>query len=174
MELHKFWTLPFFENGDIWMLGKSALYNETFTRSLDKIYNVMFLSRLSSSTGEIKWNKAFHVKPAANSSFINYQLLISESQIIWFIYYQDLVRFIPRVDQDGNILQIIAFRSKSLNLIDMTSYLYVLSENEFILYQNSVNTVNGISISNITATDVSVVRMTTEPQVEYTLILFIY
>ena len=94
---------------------------------------------------------------------------MSESQIIWFIYYQDLIRFIPRIDQNGNILQIIAFRTKNLNLIDMTSYLYVLSENEFILYQNSQNVVNGISISNITATDVSVVRMTTEPQVEYTL-----
>ena len=54
------------------------------------------------------------------------------------------------------------------------SYLYVLSENELILFQDSQNIVNGISISNITATDVSVVRMTTELKVEYTLIcLFI-
>ena len=149
------------------MLGKTALFNETFTRSLNKIYNVMFVSRLNSSTGEVKWSKAFHVKPTANSIFVNYQLLISEAQIIWFIYYQDLIRFIPRIDQDGNILQIIAFRTKSLNLIDMMSYLYVLSENELILFQDLQNIVNGISISNVTSTDVSVVRMTTEPKVEY-------
>ena len=107
------------------------------------------------------------MKPTANSIFVNYQLLISEAQIIWFIYYQDLIRFIPRIDQDGNILQIIAFRTKNLNLIDMMSYLYVLSENELILFQDLQNIVNGISISNVTSTDVSVVRMTTEPKVEY-------
>ena len=152
------------------MLGQTTLFNETFTRSLNNVSNVMFMSRLNSSTGEVKWSKAFNVKSSANSSFINYQLLMSESQIIWFIYYQDLVRFIPRIDQDGNILQIIAFRTKSLNLIDMMSYLYILSESEFIIFQSVQNLINGISISNITGTDVSAVRMTTEPKVEYTLI----
>ena len=153
------------------MLGQTVLYNETFTRSLNNISNVMFMSRLNSTTGEVKWSKAFNVKATSNSSFINYQLLISDAQIIWFIYYQDMVRFIPRIDQEGNILQIIAFRSKGLNLIDMMSYLYILSENEFIIFQSVQNLINGISISNITGTDVSVVRMTTEPKVEYNLMI---
>ena len=62
-----------YKNGDLWLLGQTSLYNETFTRFKDNIAQVMFISRLNSTTGAVKWAKAFHVN-ASSSLFLNQEM----------------------------------------------------------------------------------------------------
>ena len=69
-----------YENGDIWLLGQTSLYNETFTKFRDNIGQTMFISRLNSTTGEVKWAKAFHVNDSA-TAFLNYEMYISDAQV---------------------------------------------------------------------------------------------
>ena len=153
-------------NGDLWLLGQTSLYNETFTQYSNNIAQVMFIARLNSTTGEVKWAKAFHVNESS-TTFLNYEMYISEAQVVWFIYYENMTRFIPRVDQDGNILQIIWSGAYNLNSIDLMSFLEILTETDFILTQIAWQAINGISVSPSSSWDVSVLKMTTTPKVEY-------
>ena len=91
--------------------------------------------------------------------------------IIWFIYYENMTRFIPRIDPDGNILQIMATGAYSLNSIDFMSFLEILSETEFMMIQFLWRSVNGISIFSNSACDVSVLRLTTTPKVQFNLMI---
>ena len=91
--------------------------------------------------------------------------------IIWFIYYENMTRFIPRIDPDGNILQIMATGAYSLNSIDFMSFLEILSETEFMMIQFLWRSVNGISIFSNSTCDVSVLRLTTTPKVQFNLMI---
>ena len=99
-------------------------------------------------------------------------LYLSENQIVWFVYHENMTRFIPRIDEDGNILQIITSGAKNLNSIDLMSYLVLLSETEFMMTQFACYSFNFLSISSASSIwDVSVVRMSTEPKVVYNLMM---
>ena len=130
----------------------------------------MFIARLNSTTGEVKWAKAFHVNESS-SSFLNYEMYISEAQIIWFTYYENMTRFIPRIDQEGNILQIIWSGAYNLNSVDFMSFIEILTETDFMMIQFLWRSVNGISINPSSMWDVSVLKMTTTPKVEYNLMI---
>ena len=67
-----------YKNGDLWLLGQTSLYNETFTRFQDNIAQVMFISRLNSTTGAVKWVKAFHVNETS-SLFLNQEIYYKNS-----------------------------------------------------------------------------------------------
>ena len=99
------------------------------------------------------------------------RLYLSENQIVWFVYHENMTRFIPRIDQEGNILQIISSGSKNLNSVDLISYLVLLSETEFMMSQFAWLQYNFLSIKFGSLWDASIVRMTTEPKVVYNLMM---
>ena len=77
--------------------------------------------RINSKTGYVKWAKSFYVKLIVGAQTFN-SFQITSDKTSWFLHFMSSVSFIYRVDENGNILQIIWFGLKNLSFSTTTAF----------------------------------------------------
>ena len=143
-------NLFYIQNIDI---KNQTAYNTT-------IYNIIssYAMRINSTTGFVKWTKAFNLKKLSGSfNYTNFE--ITENQIAWILMTNSGVPFIYRINNNGILLQIIWFGSLNLNFSPTMAFLKVISETDFMFVQD-LSLLNGnLSVSITSGTDFSIARI---------------
>ena len=98
----------FYSNGDVFATAEGYIQNQQLIYSNDSIADIAIFMRFSSNTGLVMWAKGLDIKQTLTNYKFN-DLQITQNQVAWMIFTEGLIQYILRVDQNGQILQIICF-----------------------------------------------------------------
>ena len=116
--------------------------------------------RTESQTGFVKWTKIFYVK-ISNYGQIFTSFQIFKDETAWIMNFCLGTPYIYRISANGTVIQTIIFGAINLSFSPTSSFISVISENEFMITQD-VSYYNGnISIGQTTGTDYSIARIST-------------
>lgn len=107
--------IAFYDNSDMVMAGSTSINDPEYgLYSQNENSATSLIIRVNQTTGVVKWAKAFDIK--LGKAYYNYfHLEITENQIGW-MYLEELSNcYVVRFDEYGNIIQIIAFGTRTLN-----------------------------------------------------------
>ena len=101
-------SVLFYSNGDVFATAEGYIQNQQLIYSNDSIADIAIFMRFSSNTGLVMWAKGLDIKQTLTNYKFN-DLQITQNQVAWMIFTEGLIQYILRVDQNGQILQIICF-----------------------------------------------------------------
>ena len=155
---------------DFFIIGNQELYDASFVNSNGSVTSVSFAMRARSDTGEVKWVKAVDIKEIY-TDYEYFATKVTNDQVAWINLIEHRISFIFRIDENGNILQVISFGSMNLHFAISFAGLYVISESEF-LYQQALIYSDGIFSSGyVSNSDFSIARINTNFEVKYNIML---
>ena len=128
--------------------------------------SVPFAMRINSTTGFVKWTKAFYFHNApTNNQNIN-SLDITDDQTAWFLLVNAGVPNVYRLNNNGTILQIICFGPLNLSYAPSIVNFRIISETDFLIIQDVSLSNGNLSVGLLTGIDVSFARISTDLTVQ--------
>ena len=122
--------------------------------------------RVNSTTGFVKWTKAFYFHNAPNNDQNIVSLEITDDQTAWFLLTNTKVPNVYRLNENGTILQIICFGPLNLSYAPSIANLRVISETDFLIIQDVSLSNGNLSVGLLTGIDLSFARISTDLTVQ--------